>query len=37
VKAILTIVVYVCFVLALAAVTLFTRKPEPGDGFDDDL
>jgi hypothetical protein len=35
VKVILSIVVYVGFVLALAIVSLFTRRPEPVDGLDD--
>jgi hypothetical protein len=35
VKVILSVVVYVGFVLALAIVSLFTRRPEPVDGLDD--
>jgi hypothetical protein len=37
VKVVLTIIVYLCLTAALAVVSLFTRRPEPGDGFDDDL
>jgi hypothetical protein len=36
-KVVLTVVVYLALVLTLAVVTLFTQKPEHGDGFDDDL
>jgi hypothetical protein len=35
VKVILSVVVYVGFVLALAIISLFTRRPEPVDGLDD--
>jgi len=36
-KVVLTVVVYVALVVTLALVSLFTHKPEPGDGFDEDL
>jgi hypothetical protein len=35
VKIILSVVVYVGFVLALALVSVFTRRPEPVDGVDE--
>ncbi len=37
VKAVLTVVVYVCLVIALGVVSLFTRRPDPTDGEDDDF
>ncbi len=38
-KAILSIVVYLCLVFALGLVTAFTASPEPGqtDGSDEDV
>ena len=37
VKAVLSVIVYLVLITALAVVSLFTPRPEPGDGFDEDV
>jgi hypothetical protein len=36
VKVVLTVLVYLCLVLALALVSVFTRRPEPVEISDED-